>query len=446
MQSPSVTQIRAIALITLVALVLRLLFLFSNDVTTLNRGGDTNWLLYAGKALVDGTIKEAPQPGPVYLVYVGLIQITFGDMIHVPEDEPDIVKRFQSVEVVRSPSWLVLGLLNALEGTFICVCVWWLGRRWFSERVGLIAAGLIAINPIFIIETVNLVTESLFLALFLGALALYALKVREDQTVSGRAVFMIGVLVGLATLTRAATLLFPAVLSLHLLYLYRRQAVRLILALGVGYLLALSPWTVYNLVKWNRLVIGAEGIIANIYLGTRPDGWTGPQAIDAAIGATGDGNNQQKYANGAIAAITANPIGYVVQRVNNLFQAVLQPHNTVYYPGVSIKQLFADWWSRGHALSEIGTLTTADNFWPKLLLYIFHFGALGLGLLGLLFSLRRLGERLVLYGTIGYFLALHLVLTAIPRYLFPIEAIWLLFAAFLIAQARRKSRNAAAPL
>ncbi len=425
---------RTLIVIVLIGLILRLILVFSSNLTTLNRGGDTNWLLYTGKALVEGSIKEPPQPGPVYLVYVGLIQITFGEMIRIPENEPDIVKRFQSAEIINSPSWQVLGILNAVEGAFLCVLVWWIGRRWLNERAALIAAGSIAFNPIFIIESVNFYTESLFLVLFFGALALYAAKIRQDdQPNNGRTLFIVGILLGLTTLTRAVTLLFPAVIILHLIILFRRQAVRLAFVLLVGYALALAPWTVYNLVKWNRLVVGGEGIIANIFIGTLPQGWTGAVNVDAQAGITGNGNNQQQYANGAIMAITSDPIGYVRRRVTNLMEAVLQPHNTVYYPGESIKQLFSDWWSKGHSLSAIGTLTSADNFWPKLLLYIFHFFALIGGLSGALIGMRKFGERAVLYGTVGYFLALHLVLTAIPRYLFPIEPILLLFAAFLMS-------------
>jgi hypothetical protein len=66
-------------------------------------------------------------------------------------------------------------------------------------------------------------------------------------------------------------------------------------------------------------------------------------------------------------------------------------------------------------------------------LYLFHYIALIGGLIGLLLGLRSFGARLLLYGTLAYFLALHTVLTAIPRYLFPIEPIWWLFAAFALA-------------
>jgi 4-amino-4-deoxy-L-arabinose transferase-like glycosyltransferase len=437
-------QTRPILIIALLGLILRLILVFSTDLALANRGGDTNWLLYTGRALVTGTIREPPQPGPVYLVYTGLVQITFGEMIRLPEDEPDIVKRFQAVQIVRSGSWQVLGILNAIAGAALAVLVWLIGRRWLNARAGLIAAGLIAFNPIFIIESINLYTESLFLVLFFGALALYAAHDAQTPT-SGRVLFLVGALLGLTTLTRAVTLLFPAVIVLHLIIEHRRAAGRLIVALIIGYALALSPWTVYNLVKWNRVVIGAEGIIANIFIGTLPAGWQGPQATDNAAGIDGSGNNQEKYSQGAFAAITGDPVGYVRRRVGNLLEAALQPHNTVYYPGESIKQLFSAWWSRGRNLSEIGALTNGENFWQKLLLYIFHFGALIGGVIGMVIGLRRFGARFILYGTIGYFLALHLVLTAIPRYLFPIEPMWLLFAAFVIAgiAGRRATAGAA---
>ena len=106
------------------------------------------------------------------------------------------------------------------------------------------------------------------------------------------------------------------------------------------------------------------------------------------------------------------------------------PNNTVYFPGESIKALIVDWWAHGHSISDRACISYADYFAQKSALYIFHFTALLGGFIGLLFGIRQFCARLPLYGILAYFLVLHTALTAIPRYLLPIEPLWILFAIY----------------
>ena len=98
--------------------------------------------------------------------------------------------------------------------------------------------------------------------------------------------------------------------------------------------------------------------------------------------------------------------------------------------GESIKALIVDWWSHGHSISDLACIRYADYFAQKLALYIFHFTALLGGFIGLLFGIGQFSARLQLYGILAYFLVLHTALTAIPRYLLPIEPLWILFAIY----------------
>lgn len=394
-------------LILISALAVRLIFVLLIDPSPKIAGGDTQWLLMSGRTLLDGTIPEPPQTGPVYLVYAGVIQGLSG---------PGALQ--------------LLRVLNALMGAALCGFVYRLGKGYFNARTGLLAALVLAFNPMFIIEAGNVLTESVFLFLLFGALAIYA-QADAARLPSSRRMAVVGVLLGLAILTRAAALLLPVILVVHLSYVYRRPALRLIGVLLITYMLTLSTWTVYNLIKWNRFVIGADGLLANIYIGTT-DGWCGPQCIDQQAGITGNGDNQTKYAQGALASITGDPLGYLRRRLSNISEALLQPYNTVYYPGESIKNLFVAWWGQGHPLSGLGRIATSEAFWPKLVLYLFHYLALVFGLIGMLIGLRQFWPRLPAYGTLLYFVALHTILTANPRYLFPAEPVWCLFAVYAL--------------
>ncbi len=412
-------------LILIGALALRLLFVLVIDPSPNFSGGDTSWLLKSGRGLLDGTIPEPPQTGPIYLIYAGFIQLIFSSA---------------SIQILR--------ILNALMGTALCGFIYLIAARFFNPRVAFLSALLIAFNPIFIIEAGNVLTESPFLFLLFGTFALYALSIPSDSPSllaergqGGEAnLIFIGILFGLTTLTRAVTLLLPLILIAHLIYLYRRRAFRFVLGLVIAYTLTLSTWTIYNLVRWNHFVIGAEGIAANVYIGTTP-GWCGPECVDNSAGITGQGDNQQKYMQGAFATIMADPVGYVRRRLTNVTEALLQPYNTVYYPGASIKSIAAEWWSGGHSLSGLARVTQTESFWPKLALYLFHYLALLFGLIGMLIGWRKVWPRLPIYGTIAYFVALHMVLTAIPRYLFPIEPLLLMFAASALVSIRALATN-----
>lgn len=464
--------LRWLVLIVLLALGLRLAFVFSLDIRRVNIGGDTNWLLFAGNALLTETLSDPPQIGPVYLLYSGLVQRLFGQMIRLPEDnllitglrdrtdtrldrlfqKPDIVARFRAAYLADVTSWRIMGVLNAILGSLLCVWVFLIGRYWFGVRVGLVAALIIAVNPIFIIEAGSLLTETPFLSLLFAALALFGYSLKLQQAATHRpadspsplserglggevnSFFIIGVLLGLTTLTRAVALLLPLAFVIHLLIGQRRRALRLAIPLLLGYALMLIPWTVYNQLAWHRWVIGGEGIIGNFYIATRTDGWIAPDKIDQQIGINGSGNNQQKYTESALENIRRDLPAYLRLRVTSVAESILQPHNTAFYPGDSIKALIARWWSDGHSLAALSGITQADYFWPKAALYLFHFGALIMGVIGLLLSLRRFAGRAILFGIIGYFVALHLVLLAIPRYLFPVEPIWIVFAVFGVTQ------------
>jgi hypothetical protein len=384
-------------------------------------GGDTAWLLDNGRTLLDGSLVQPPQTPPVYLIYDALVQRAFGD---------------------AAPQ--MLRILDCVWGAVLCGAVFVLGSRYFNRRVGVVAAVAIAIGPAFIIDAGNLLTEDLFMALLFSGLALYAVwstSVRidaEPKRPLWHGAVAVAILLVLAALTRATALLIPVVVIVDLFWnvgkTHRPSALRLIGVLMVSYIAIMSLWTVYYAARWHELVIGAQGVAANVFIGT--SNWCGGSCIDQQAGitpgASSDAGNQSKYLNSAANVILANPFGYLTHRLSNELDAEAQPYNTVYYPGNSIKDQIAAWWSTGHTLANLGTLTQVQDFWPKAVLYLFHYVALLGGLIGLLIGLRRVRLRWPLYGVLLYFLALHFVLTAIPRYLFPIEPIWWLFAAFAL--------------
>ncbi len=233
------------------------------------------------------------------------------------------------------------------------------------------------------------------------------------------------IMLGLAALTRAVLLLFPFGLAIHLLMVYGwRAGLRKAVLLLVVYALVVGTWTVYSVARWNRFVIAGEGLPAFLYFGAT--GWSGYAEADqqlAEVSPTGD------YAAAAESAITADPLGWIKRRVGELAGAYLQPHGTVFFSGASLRKLVG---AALHGDQPLAAVVQGDNFVPKLALYLFHYVGLIGGLVGIWLYRRRWQVALPMIGLIAYLTLVHLALYALPRYLFPTEVFWWVFAAAAI--------------
>lgn len=423
--------------IVLVALALRVAFgLAQNPLEPYQSlSADGSWYLRVGLELVQGADFSHLPPAPLYLLFGGFWQ-TF-----LPSDGAVIAIRLAQAAMSAATCWLAFLLARQVAG---------------SARAGLIAAAALALSPAFIIEAAQVATETLYIFLVAAGMAAYiALIDREDDPRWWPALALVGLLFGLATLTRAVSLLFPLGLALHLLLVWgwRRGSQRALVLLLV-YALVVSTWTIYNLARFNRLVIGAEGLAATLYIGATEN--SDPYEVDRRlaedssrppdIDATYD-ERQEAYVDAAANVIGSNPLSYVARRFNQLAGAYLQPHGTIFFPGDSLKDLSTTWLRENRTLGGLLDITRGDAFWPKLAIYAFHYTALIGGLAGIWLLRRRRRVALPLAGFILYTTLVHLVLLALPRYIFPTQVFWWVFAAAALARLpfpRRASVTAGA--
>lgn len=417
----------------LLALTLRLIQVLPLDRTEIyaNKGGDSWWYLEYGLGLVRNQEPAVPPSGPIYLLFVGYPQL-----IAAP-----------------ATAILLIRLTQAIMGTLTCYFVYRLAWAISHDvRAGLISATVLAISPVFIIETGQILTETLFVFLLAAALWLYIATIENhpaDKPLNTRLyawIALLGLILGIATLTRAVLLAFPLGIALHLLIIYGwRKGLQLALVLIVVFAITLSPWTIYNRVKWGQTVIAAQGFAAFLFLGATDSGWKGPQQTDSALQAqsgaplpTDPGQQQQVYSAGATNAILSNVGGWIKNRLSQLSGAVLQPHGTVFFAGDSLKDMTSRWLSTDRSLSGLLRLTQGDYFWPKLTIYLFHNLGMLAGLAGIWISRRNWRIALPLAGVIIYFLLAHFVLYVIPRYLFPLDMVWWVFGGIALATVSRR--------
>lgn len=384
-------------------------------------GGDNGWYLLNGLALLGGRLPEGVQvdisnlqPPPGYLIFVGIPQL----FLPLPE----------AVQVIL--------LLQAFLSTATCYFAYLIGSEIAGQRAGLFALAVLAFSPAFILESGQVVTETLYLFLLAAAFMFYLAAVRQMQTTSQVDPFkfaLVGALLGLATLTRAVLLLFPLGLIVHLVIVQRpSRALRAILTLIVVFALVVSTWTIYNLARWQRFVLAGEGFGGFLYAGVV--GWEGPYALDAQLeqDASPDAEGDV-YLDAAANVIGRDLPAYVQRRFGELIGAYLQPHNTPLFPGESLRVLAQTWLTQDRSLPGLRRLVEGDAFLPKLALYMVHFGALLFGTLGMWTTRRRWRLTLPLIGFVAYVTLVHLVLYALPRYLFPAIMIWHIFAGLWLA-------------
>lgn len=421
------TNRRPLIVILGLALILRLSYGLSQDHTSpyAQSGGDSWVYLDIGYNLLTGFdySKVSIPVAPVYPLFCGLPQIIFGR-------ENAVI-------------WLRVG--QAILAAVSCYFAYRLAQAITKqERAGLVAATVLAISPVFVIESAQILTETLYVFLLSWALCLYTNKFSQVRVkdLSITTMVVVGVLLGLATLTRAVVLLFPLGLVVHLMLVAGwRGGLKHALVLMTVYALVVSTWTFVNRVYWNRWVIGAQGFSAFLFIGASEQGWQGPEQTDAnlaqaagVVGALpGDPAEQQKlYESAAASIISSDPLGWVSHRSRELANAVLQPHGTIFYTGESLKDLTAAWWRDDRSVTGLVNLTQGDAFWPKLAIYIFHYVGLVTGLCGIWMTRRNWRITLPLVGLIVYTLLVHFVLDAIPRYLFPLDLfLWVFGAAAL---------------
>ena len=173
-------------------------------------------------------------------------------------------------------------LAAALLGAATVVVLGLVGRHLLGWRAGLIAAAVGALYPNLWINDFLLQVESL--AALLIALTIYAAYRYHDRPTVGRIV-VLGVLIALATLTRAESLLLYAFVALPLILgavrSLRERLAHVVLA-GLAAIVLVGPWVGWNLSRFE----------APTTLSTGP----GPVLSTASCDATYYGNQIGFYA------------------------------------------------------------------------------------------------------------------------------------------------------
>lgn len=176
-------------------------------------------------------------------------------------------------------SVLMARIVLAIIGTLACGGVYWLGTELFNRTIGLIAAGLAAISPTFIVCSVMILSETAFsLGLLISLITLAWLSRAVFEGSRWMRVIGLAILAGLASALanyiRPSWLLFPPFAGAWLVLAAwwrdrgttspasSSRAVVAGVALLAGMIIGLAPWTYRNYV-----VTGGDFVPTTLWMG-----------------------------------------------------------------------------------------------------------------------------------------------------------------------------------
>ena len=466
MQRVHGNSIRWLWLILFIGLLLRLLHASDLPTVLLFRhggGGDSGWYLANGAGFFSGNehgyirgiayyISNLPTP-PFYILFAGIFQTV------LPKHESVVLIRIVQSLVSVGTAYLAFRIALTVVK---------------DSRAGLTAAALVAWHPAFIVESNTIATETFYVFFIVMGLWLYIEYVVARGNAAARhklsinlALVLVALALGMATLTRAVAALFPLGIVAHMLLLNMYNGLfdgksrwfskSLLLLIVYGALL--STWTIHNLLLWNRFVILSDQLMPAIWrAAVTNDG--SPRENDELLLQDAensidndceiDCNFQHEtdtYLKQIGASISEDGVGYVWRRLGELGESIIQPHGTVPFGSASIRDAASHWLRHDGSVDGLIQLTRIEGFAIKLVIWILHLFALLFGLAGIWLTRASWRQTAPLAGFLLYTMVIHFIVLDAPRYLFPNEIIWIIFAAMAVAKmVPRQSRPDSSPL
>ena len=148
------------------------------------------------------------------------------------------------------PLWLI-PLLQNIISALSAVLVYRLGTFYFSQRAGIVAGSLFALEPYNMLLANLLMTETLFI--FFLLLSFIAFWRWYSQEANWRWPILTGLLLGLSTLTRPIPFFIPVIFSLFLFMKgLNRQRLRSAVGFLAVFFLVISVWSARNYLVFGR--------------------------------------------------------------------------------------------------------------------------------------------------------------------------------------------------
>ncbi len=301
-----------------------------------------------------------------------------------------------------------------------------LAKRLIDRRAGIIAAGLNAIYAYFIYYAATLMTEPFYITAILGALLAsirLADAVRMKEKLRWSAV--LGLCLGCAVLLRQLFLLFVPFLLLWVWWVNRKESIRkavvpLMVSLAIVTAMIL-PFTAFNYTRFHRFVLlntnagyalfwGNHPIYGTKFIPILPSNVVSyAELIPEELRSLDEAALDQALMKRAVEIILADPGRYVLLSISRI------PAYFMFWPS-----------NDSGLISNLSRVGSFGVFWPFMLA----------GLIRALVGKYRLTQGglrspvalLALFGLV--YTGIHVLTWALVRYRLPIDAVFLVFAAY----------------
>lgn len=192
-------------------------------------------------------LKRAFYDPPMYRYFLAMTQVLLG-------------------EGLRS-----VALCQHVLGALTCGLVYVIGRRTFSHRAGVIAAGSMLFFPLLVYHETRVFATTL--ATFVLALAtLVAMRARGVSSSGRGKTFAVGALLGFAVLTRPNLALFALPVAIWIAAGAHglRERVRRFVLVGAGIVASVAPCTMKNAYASGEFVVVTTNGPVNLFIGNNP--------------------------------------------------------------------------------------------------------------------------------------------------------------------------------
>jgi 4-amino-4-deoxy-L-arabinose transferase-like glycosyltransferase len=243
------TQRRWLAGIVIVAALVRIGWLIYANVdppTSVFPSGDSYSYWYYGNEIADGNGYISYTTGEATAYYpIGFPALLAGIYWlgeHTPFVDPDLM--------------MLTGVFQVIISVATVALVFVVGRRLAGPRVGLVAAGLMALWPNLIHQVTTIQVETTFIFLTVAALAVIVDHDWSSGPPSHARLLAFGAVLGVSALVRpfSAPLLLGLFLALLAIGLGWRRAAVLTAVPVLVIVVMFTPWTIRNSARFNQFI------------------------------------------------------------------------------------------------------------------------------------------------------------------------------------------------
>jgi len=313
---------------------------------------------------------------------------------------------------IFGPHVFVVRLVQAILGTVICWIMYLIGKELADEKVGLLSAAIMAFHPIFI-YTVSALYPIILFTLLISIIVLLLIKfLSQNKTIIWLA--LIGLLIGLAMLTRPVIIFFIPFIPLWFLFSKKVSFLRTVRNSALIFLVAgltIMPWTLRNYFKYEKLYfITEEG--ANSFFTTNIPSYD--------IDRSKNQENQAELRNKAAELSPQNEDKYISKQAFDFIFKSPGEFAKLYF------KKFINFWRFYPKTISQNKFTSQKNNIISLLFYGF---VIPVAFLGMFVSLKQWRKLFVLFAIIFSFnIGYSFFMTSI-RYRLPVEPYIIIFSA-----------------